>query len=75
MNTKSVILKSENQTQISVTKSIEGISIQKIVMPISPLGFINLMHQADSKVNPRNEGNYGRWTQRICPMPIHSKCY
>ena len=53
MNTKSVILKSENQTQISVTKSIEGISIQKIVMPISPLGFINLMHQADSKVNPR----------------------
>ena len=53
MNAKSVILKSENQTQISVTKSIEGISIQKIVMPISPLGFINLMHQADSKVNPR----------------------
>mgnify|MGYP005875557443 FL=1 len=53
MNAKSVILKSENQTQVSVTRSIEGICIQKIVMPISPLGFINLMHHADSKVNPR----------------------
>ena len=53
MNAKSVILKSENQTQVSVTRSIEGIGIQKIVMPISPLGFINLMHHADSKVNPR----------------------
>lgn len=50
---KTVILKAENQSQVSVTKSIEGISIQKIVMPISPLGFINLMHHADSKVNPR----------------------
>ena len=53
MNAKSVILKSENQTQVSVTRSIEGICIQKIVMPISPLSFINLMHHADSKVNPR----------------------
>lgn len=53
MDTKSVILKSENQTQVSVTRSIEGISIQRIVMPVSPLGFINLMHHADSKVNPR----------------------
>lgn len=50
---KTVILKAEKESHVSVTKSLEGIGIQKIIMPISPLGFINLMHYADSKVNPR----------------------
>lgn len=50
---KSVILKVDNQAEISISKSLEGIGIQKVSMPISPLNFIKLFHVADSKVNPR----------------------
>lgn len=53
MNNKSVILKVDNQAQISISKSLEGIGIQRVTMPISPLNFIKLFHVADSKVNPR----------------------
>lgn len=52
-NSKFVILKSNGQTAISVIKSIEGISIQRVTIPLSPLDFIKLLHNADSKVNPR----------------------
>ena len=50
---KYVILKASNQTQISIIKSLEGVDIQRIAMPISPVDFIKLLHFADSKVNPR----------------------
>ncbi len=52
-NNKSVILKVNNQAQISISKSLEGIGIQRVTMPLSPLDFIKLLHFADSKVNPR----------------------
>lgn len=42
MNNKSVILKVDNQAQISISKSLEGIGIQRVTMPISPLNFIKL---------------------------------
>lgn len=52
-NNKNVILKVNSQAQISISKSLEGIGIQRITMPLSPLDFIKLLHFADSKVNPR----------------------
>lgn len=52
-SSKFVILKSNGQATISVIKSIEGISIQRVTIPLSPLDFIKLMHRADSRVNPR----------------------
>lgn len=52
-SSKFVILKIDNQVQISIIKSLEGIDIQRVSIPISPLNFIKLLHFADSKVNPR----------------------
>ncbi len=42
-------LNDSNQPQ----KSLEGVTINKIVSSISPLNFIKLLQKADNKVNPR----------------------
>lgn len=52
-SSKFVILKSNSQTAISVAKSLEGISVQRTTLSLSPLDFVKLLHSADSKVNPR----------------------